>query len=516
MHALRVLGAALVVSSATAAHAYDFEIRATTVGQGYQRRWLRFGRSDRLLNVRRITQSLRLDIWNILEPPVDPGYPDKQPRAPFDLYFTTSLRLDHDFGEYTRGEVAFPLGPGVAVLAATEAVPELEHQAYGLDLLYAYVGARDVGGRVDLRLGRQLSVDLLEWYSFDGLWARVRTPWHVAFEAHGGLRVRGEPDGFLGSAAHEPDGTAEAGCVEWDPDLGVWVGAEDCRQRDRLMPTVGLAAETWGFRRVLARVAYRRSFSPTADGVLPGGDAVPGWGTSEEKAVASVRGVLLDGGVQPWAAARYDFLLATVDEVVAGVRLATREHSLTPEVAHSHPSFDGDSIFNVFSVDAFSEARMTYDFWPGRGVLRAYARGWLRRFENGDTGESPTGQEVDGSALAGGAGVGARLRRLGRGAARLDLFYEGGYGGLRAGGDAAATWRLGEALDLEGRVTAIAFESDLRGELDAVTVGAQAGGVWRMTDGVALHVLVEENVNRYEPSQFRLYAVLDLDFRPEL
>src|SRR5258708_6773155 len=115
------------------ARGYDFEISAQTIGQGYQLRWIRFSEPDRLLNRNRLTQSLGLDAWNILEPPFDPGRPDQPPLAPFNLYFTSSLRVNHDFGEFTQGDTIYASAPGMTTSEpVTAAVPELGSESFDL------------------------------------------------------------------------------------------------------------------------------------------------------------------------------------------------------------------------------------------------------------------------------------------------------------------------------------------------------------------------------------------------
>ena len=61
----------------------------------------------------------------------------------------------------------------------------------------------------------------------------------------------------------------------------------------------------------------------------------------------------------------------------------------------------------------------------------------------------------------------------------------------------------------------IRFRDDLLADYQGISFGAQAGGRWVIGEGVALHLLAEENVNRIDTSQFRLIAVLDLAFAPE-
>ena len=116
----------------------------------------------------------------------------------------------------------------------------------------------------------------------------------------------------------------------------------------------------------------------------------------------------------------------------------------------------------------------------------------------------------NGTSASGGGSVGARLD-LGRGWARLDGYYENGYGGLRAGIDLPARVRLwGDSLGIragsvfaEGRLSYASFRDDSRPIDHADSFGLQAGVRWTPLDGITVHGLVEENVNRFYPSQLR-------------
>ena len=521
MPAVRSLGAvalAIVATASEPARAYEFEVAAQSVAQGYQLRWIRFDEQDRLLNRRRFTQSLSLDVWNILEPSFDPVMspirPHAPPLAPFDVFVTLQLRIDHDFGEYTQGGVVYPIAPSNTIEeAAVSAVPELAGADLGLVVLAASAGARDIFGRVDVALGRQIVVDNLDWMALDGLRLVARLPAHLAVEGHAGFLVRDASP--LGSPTHEPDGSGSAQCTAFSLEDGVYLPAAECAGRLEPAPTFGAALATHGLRWLSARLSYRRSLSTTAGGLYPdAADEAPSWGVLEELVSGTLRGNPWGGAIVPWAAARWNLLLGLIDEAHAGIRLGAGAHALTPEAIYSFPSFEGDSIFNVFSSEPYLDLRLTYDLWPGRGRLRGYARGFWRRFWNSDTETVLPGQSVSDHADAGGATAGVRLLLGERGAARLDLSYEDGHGGLRAGGDLSGRLRLGPRHSLDGRISLVRFESDTLPDLRATTFGAQAGARLVLGPGMALHVSAEENSNRFE-NQFRLVAILDLSFRPE-
>src|SRR5215470_13733185 len=169
---MRIAAALLALGVAAPAGGYELSITARTIGQAYSVRWYRFSEADRLLNRRHLTQELGLEAWDILEPDRDDAGP---PRAPFQLYVSTELRVDHDFGEYAQGTIKYAASSGGTLRDdAVTVVPEIGADSYNLEILHAFVGARGIGGAVDAELGRLLLVDNLDWYSLDGLHVRVR------------------------------------------------------------------------------------------------------------------------------------------------------------------------------------------------------------------------------------------------------------------------------------------------------------------------------------------------------
>jgi hypothetical protein len=91
------------------------------------------------------------------------------------FYFDASLRFDSDFGGYLLGR------PG-----GSDEIRELKQSQ--LDILYAFVGGRNIGGRVDFELGRQIHFDLVDFFAFDGGDAIVHVTRNFAVQASGAPR----------------------------------------------------------------------------------------------------------------------------------------------------------------------------------------------------------------------------------------------------------------------------------------------------------------------------------------
>jgi hypothetical protein len=216
----------------------------------------------------------------------------------------------------------------------------------------------------------------------------------------------------------------------------------------------------------------------------------PAWGTNEERVGASVRATLAFAGqrgqVVPHAAAGYDLLTGSMDEAHAGMRLRYGMHAIEPELYYTASRFDGDSIFNVFAIDPYTDARLTYDLRPA-GPLSGYARTWGRRY-----------RPIDGQhgSVAGGVQVGAGYRHGRVIDARLDVFHEDGHGGRRTGGYGAAGWQIRPSTGVRGRVAVVDTAEEgpgvRTGELFTLRDTAltlQAGASYRLNAGVMFHVM---------------------------
>ena len=541
---LGILAIALTISRPAAG--YEFEVIARTIGEAQARRTLRLSAIDPILSARVFTQTLSLNIWDIGRIRDHRLRKQKLYRGP-SIYLTSYLRIQHDFGAWSTGSLV----DGNRVYDAVDLVPELEARLLNLEVLFAYLAIDDLAdGMLHLRVGRQLEVGTLDWWSMDGVTLRVTPRAPVAVEGFVGLRVRDHSP--AGSSTFEPDGTGSAECAEYVegpmPGSGSWrpidrgLSAEQdpfasdyqfCPQRQQLMPTFGGAIELARMANVWARVSYRRSQSPTPGligpidrfpypdtGLYPNENGqTPGWGVNEERLSATVRShhrfAKGRGQITPYAAIRYNALLGLVDEQHTGVRVRHGAHLVEPEYFYSFPSFDGDSIFNVFSTQAYHDLRLTYGLRPERNAFSGYARIWGRRFQTEDPVPDDPDTEAPGD-LAGGLQVGVSHRLPQRAITRLDLFVDGGYGGSRIGGHLATSWRARYNLDLRGRLSLVDFDEDLRADLNGISVGLMAGASYRINDGITAHVTAEHTSNRIDRNRFRIMGMLDLALIPEV
>src|SRR5512140_1869118 len=109
-----------VVAFARPAHAYEFWLRTQTVGQAYQLRDYQLVGPDLFLGRRRFTNTLALRINDVGDLSLDrrtARLPDRGLR----ISWTSYIRIDHDFGDYTAGQMRI----GARRVDAIDVIPEL-------------------------------------------------------------------------------------------------------------------------------------------------------------------------------------------------------------------------------------------------------------------------------------------------------------------------------------------------------------------------------------------------------
>lgn len=515
---------ALAMAAPRTAHAYEFWLRARTIGQAYQLREYQLVGPDLFHGRRRYSQLLALritDIGNLSAQRRQQRVTDRGLTVSWQSY----LRIDHDFGSFSSGRIRLSERTRRDAL---DVIPELAETVANLDLLYGYLEfagfARD---RATVKLGRVLADEGWGTAAVDGVLARIELPAPIAVTASAGLRVRASS--LLGLSAYELDGTSGAGCREYvagtTPGTGSFLlidrdravrntrlasDYETCPQRDALQPTVGVAVATSRMRRVGAELGYRRTWSRTAEGLYADdvGQA-PTRGVNEERLHARLHAVAWVGAadaptavaLRPYVNARYSLLHGVLDRADAGVRIEHGAHALEPAVEYFFPTFDGDSIFNVFSIDPTADVRLGYRH---AGTVQAAVNAWLRRYAPGE-----------GQADHAGGGDASLARALGHDwRARVEALYDAGYGGRRVGGAVEAGWRAKSNLWLRGRVFVLGIDPDTD-DARYVSTSGVVSTTWRVADAVTLHGITEVDQDPRYGVQTRAIAILDFAFQPE-
>jgi hypothetical protein len=530
-----------IVAGATPAHAYEFWLRAETIGQAYQLRDYQLIGPDLFLGRRVFTQTLALRIWDLGDLAAarrEAHLPEQGLRISFQSY----LRIDHDFGSYSNGSVVIPSSIPIR-RDAIDVIPELSDEIASLQLLYGYVElAGLLDDRLTIQIGRVMTGDGWETGALDGGAVKLAvpsTPLTVAVDA--GLAVRASSP--LGVSSFELDGTSGAACEEYvegpTPGSGSWQlidrnrtvtsnmalssDYEDCPQRQVSQPTVGVTVSTARFHGFSAEAGYRRTWSDTVGligpvdrlsypdlGLYPNdyGQA-PASGVNEERVWARVNGELSAGGlaIAPYADVRYSLVQAVFDRADAGVRLSRGADSLEPSVEYFYPTFDSDSIFNAFSIDPTTDYRLAYQ---RTGEFPITASAWLRQYHH----------EAGDASWAGGgdASISHPFGRAWRG--RLDALYDDGYGGRRVGGSGQASWHPVPDIWVRGQVITLAVASDEGGTGTSahpryVTDSTVVSMSWKLHDGVALHTILEVDDDAIHDLQYRAIAMFDFAFAPE-
>ena len=472
-----VFCAALLSSAPRTANATEIRTVARTLGEGYMVRAP--GPEGQLLSRRRLVQYINLGVFDLLRPR-DAGerrraYEDGQ------LRIVSSMRIRHDFGSY-------------ASQAANEAALLVKPiDGRQIDIMFAYLEADNLRGMIDLRAGRQFEMSGLDWYAFDGAWLRLRTPVHLGLEAFGGFQVDGSA--LFGFPTFELDGTANT-------------PADSKRS-----PMVGAAVSAVGLRWLDARLAYRRTFSPASvnQKILndDGSAGLPG-AIDQEIVSFTIAANAAQGRLSPYAALRYNLGTGSLDDVSIGLQVAyTPQHVLRAMYLRTRPVFDLDSIFNVFNLQAFEDARLVYQVTLGSRWTLA-ARGQFRFFRDATTANGTVPEHKLRVGAGGGATAGFRVRRF---SARLDGQGIGGEGGLRLGGSLdTRTMVAWDRVGIDGRLYAMRYRDEVNAAREGYSVAVQAGINVQLWRGVHLAVLGEEMFTSFYTQAFRVFGALTADW----
>lgn len=512
-----VVGTALAAVALPApASAYEFWTRARTIGQAYELRGFRVFGGELAIGRRRLTQLLTLTLHDLGDLERTRRRAGRRGRGVVVSWHST-LRFEHELGTFLTGRLA--VGP-TRRQDALDVIPELGASAFSLALLHGYVRVDGLGGgRLSLLAGRVSSVALDGALPLDGAQVQVALAPGWSLELGGGLAVR--EASWLGVGSYELDGTPGAFCHEYraaaDGTAGRWrlierdelvtdgrftSDYERCPQRQARMATAEAALGGRLPGRVEARLSYRVAASPSADSLAgplyP--DGAPRWGKNLERlaATASARWRVGPVEVSPLVLARASLAHGLVERLELSAELARGRHALEPSASRVSPSFDTDSIWNVFAGEPSTELALGYRY---AGATRAVARLWARRYDGGESG---------GATWAVGAHAEAERALTKRARLRGRALVDGGYGGERAAADGELRW--GDATaEVAGRAALVWARPDTDGGLSAAT---SVRASWALASGVAVQSALELWRDREGQLGVRGLGVLELTLEP--
>jgi hypothetical protein len=433
-------------------HRMRFHVMSETIGDAYQL----VRSNNELLNRRRLHQYLGLGAHNILE--------DEEHQ----VSFVSLMRFDTDLG-MTQDEL--------------DDVNGLKRDQLSIQTFY--LDARDLWGAVDLRLGRQLHYDTIDFMMLDGLTLTTKLPGAIGLEVQAGIEADNEGHAYT-SSQFELDGTR---ALETDDAVSVTA----------TKVVLGGALVTHGLHRFKGRVGYRRIFS---DGQI-----------NQEKVSAAFTSHPFDPMYLD-AAASYDMFNDYVDTVRVGTRVRMGDAAEAElQYVRLLPSFDADSIFNIFTSEPLNDVNARARYYVTRSSW-FYMGGMVRLFgadpTNIDDEAIPDVEEEGVKAYGGMAGWSHRYGTHGR--VSLDASHESGYGGDRTLIDLDGRYAIRPGvLELDGRITGVLFADELQSELRGTGGGYQLGMRYLVDDRASLQLMVEQNFNAIHTNQFRVFAVADLD-----
>lgn len=196
--------------------------------------------------------------------------------------------------------------------------------------------------------------------------------------------------------------------------------------------------------------------------------------------------------------ARYDMVSETFGELLGGLRFfPTANLSFTGEYYQSYPTFDATSIYSVFAVNRFKEVLVRADYTVSEKL--AVNAGYARQ----DFGDA----DGEGNVYT----VGLTIRPLA--ALTIDIDYDRrtGYGGDLNGAALEVNFDATKELRLAAGMAYDVYQRDMMtGEETARNYWL--GARYRITKSIAASLRVEQSVNKTYESDFQGRFVFDYDF----
>ena len=445
----------------TLAGASAFRLESRTEAQLYSFRSFRDGDPDTLtlLPRRRLVQYLGLEAYELIT-----GEP---------LGFETSLRVFADWG-LPHGEAARVDGV----------------RSEDADLLYANVSYR--GEHLQVRVGRQTYVDLMDFASFDGATVRYVHKIGIGAEAYAGLWVKGSS--VLASSVYQPDGIRECDLRR----VGLMV-ARPYAALDDIEPLVGAKLLVENMAGFSGSFGFRQAW-------LSGKTDIQR--LSLEAKYGKSRGLNFVGGVE------YDLVLPRVSNFRLQGRFDGAEIAVLAEVMRVTPVLSADSIFLYFATAPRDAARVRADYYPS-GPFRFYAQVNADLYNTGLNPDSavagaikdPTTPAPSPLAFGGSLGTGWRQGSVRGG---LDGTLKVGYGGRQIWVDLNLGWAPENGVfSLDGRLSFANVQDSLNTRLKGNFFGGQLWGSYFFSRNTRASLVLEENLNAFSKSDTKVFFMLD-------
>ena len=493
----------VVAMASPAARAIEPELTSDTAFQQYD---VRSPTGQTVLDRTRFSSSLGVNLYDILGE-------DKVSRGGPELDFRARVRYDADFG----------VGP-----QETDAnnyqrfVPGLADQAGLVDVMYAYLeGRRFFHGTLGFKLGRQYMVDSLGWWSFDGAEVKATLPYFFAVEGYGGLEVRGGLP--LSTPRFEAGGIWRGDRSSFDPSLYPQFQPSD------IAPAFGAAIESSGVTWLHSRLTYRRVYDTGSIGLTEFPNAnLPPTTYNDMRISTDKLGYAVEadfrkyGGVK--AGLAYDLYDVKFSQIYAAFDVyATKRLTLSVDYDYFAPTFDADSIWNVFASEPINDVSLRANYVKDHLSLSAGAQARIYTVETSDP--NTPGSSSPNTSPAGNAGYyptnGHPFDEGGDFAARYkwgegSLGFRGavdvGDAGDRVGGDVTAQRVLETRYLLQGRLGVWQWDDKLRPDRDATNVGYMLGAGYRFAPRCQAGVEWQHDINRLVGQRFRALLTVSLAF----
>ena len=317
-------------------------------------------------------------------------------------------------------------------------------------LYYLYGDFRDIGGKFDVKLGRQFTNLSADSSLIDGARLDVKNVGPVGFTFVGGRNVI---FGLNGEMSHAGDYAA------------------------------GAAMFLQGFQNTDFDISWFRKWDQ--------------YDVSRDMLGASFKQYLLNM-VKLYGNARYDMLSEVFTDLLAGVKVFPSANlSLTGEYYQNYPTFDSTSIYSVFAVNQYKEALVRGEFTVNEKL--ALNAGYTRQDFGDDSGW--------GDVYI----FGCTFRPLETLAIDLDYNRRSGYGGDLNGGTVDVNYDVTKELRLAAGLAYDVYQRDsMTGQ--ATAKNAWLGAKYKLTKSMSASMRIADSVNTTYDSNWQGRFVFDYDF----